>query len=85
MTVRRTRKPDPVDSATLPVVPTGAPAWVTPELIEKTVKVWQPYYEEELIPEDALAIILGAGRVFEYLAQGFRHETVCRSGSSKQP
>lgn len=82
MTVRRTRKLHSSDSAALPVVPSGAPSWVTPELIEKTVKVWQPYYEEELIAEDALAIILGAGRVFEYFAQGLRNETVRRSGSS---
>ena len=51
-------------------VPPGAPAWVTPELIEHTLRVWQPYYDDHLIPEDALAMILNIGRIFEVLSQG---------------
>ncbi len=85
MTVRRTRKQVSSDSATSLVVPSGAPSWVTPELLEKTVKVWQPYYEEELIPEDALAIIMGVGRIFEFLADGHSDETIRRPCSRQQP
>lgn len=84
MTVRRTRKLVSVDSTTPPVVPSDAPAWVTPEMIEKTLKVWQPYYEQELIPEDALAIIMGVGRIFEFLAEGHSDETIRRPGSRQQ-
>ncbi len=54
-------------------------------MIEKTLKVWQPYYEEELIPEDALAIIMGVGRILEFLAEGHSDETIRRPGSRQQP
>lgn len=38
-------------------VPPGAPAWVSCELIEETIRVWQPYYAESLTVDDAVAII----------------------------
>lgn len=60
----------------------GAPDWITPELIEKTLLTWQPFYEERLIPEDALEIILSAGRLLEVLS-GESHETVCRTRTRK--
>ena len=49
-------------------VPPGAPAWVTPELIEHTVHVWQPFYKRELTPEDALELLLSADRLLEFLS-----------------
>ena len=77
------------NAATTVVVPTGAPSWVTPELLQKTMEVWQPYYEQELIPEDALAIIMGAGQILDCLStrpsKGLLHETICRPGSRQQP
>lgn len=66
-------------------MPSGAPSWVTPELIQKTLEVWQPYYEEDLIPEDALAMIMGASQLFHCLSEGHRHETVRRPGTREQP
>jgi hypothetical protein len=51
-------------------VPTGAPAWVTAELIDQTIRVWQPYYREELKPEDALAMILGVAQLNKVLGEG---------------
>ena len=39
-------------------VPDGAPSWVTEELIEETIRVWQRFYEEPLASEQALALIL---------------------------
>jgi hypothetical protein len=51
-------------------VPAGAPSWVTTQLIEDTIRVWQPYYVEPLTTEDALAIILGVGRLVDVLARG---------------
>jgi hypothetical protein len=45
---------------------------VTPELIEQTIRVWQPRYGEPLTPDDALAIILNVGRLFEVLSRGAR-------------
>jgi hypothetical protein len=55
------------------VVPSGAPAWITPELVARTLKVWQPYYTFALSPEDAVAIILGVARLFDVLAGDSPH------------
>lgn len=86
MPIRPSRKAGAKRSTTTQVVvPSGAPSWVTPELIEKTLEVWQPYYEEELIAEDALAMIIGASQLFQCLSEVHRHETVRRSGPRKQP
>jgi len=51
------------------VAPPGAPAWVTPALIAQTIKTWQPYYETHLTPDDALAMILNVGRLFDVLSR----------------
>ncbi|MEZ6131318.1 MAG: hypothetical protein R3C59_21795 [Planctomycetaceae bacterium] len=85
MPVRPSRKNTDKHATPQVVVPDGAPSWVTPELIEKTLEVWQRYYEEELIPEDALAMIMGTSQLFQSLADGRRHETIRRSGPRKQP
>lgn len=66
-------------------VPAGAPHWVTPELIEHTLRVWQPFYEDQLIPKDALEIIMSVDRVVELLSSGGRHETIRSPGSREQP
>ena len=85
MPIRPSRKLASKSSATVSVVPSGAPAWVTPELIQKTLAVWQPYYERELIPEDALEIIMGASQLFHCLSEGHSHEAVRRIGPREQP
>lgn len=51
-------------------VPPGAPNWVTPKLVEQTIRVWQPYYSDPLTPETALAIIQSVGRMIEVLSEG---------------
>jgi hypothetical protein len=70
--VRRHSQPDdrPPSGKELSAVPAGAPAWVTAELIQETIRVWQPYYADPLTADDALAIILGVGRLFEVLSRG---------------
>lgn len=50
------------------IVPAGTPNWITPELIERTIRVWQPYYEALLTPEDAVTMILNVGRLFDVLS-----------------
>lgn len=50
-------------------VPPGAPAWVTRELVQRTIGVWQPYYKDLLTADDALAIIQSVGRLCQALAQ----------------
>jgi hypothetical protein len=50
------------------IVPAGAPDWITPELIEATIRTWQPYYEATLTPEEAVIMILNVGGLFEALS-----------------
>ena len=45
-------------------VPAGAPRWVTPELLADTLRIWRPYYGN-LTSQDALAIILNVGNLFD--------------------
>jgi hypothetical protein len=66
MARRSTKKPED-RNGTIPV-PAGAPSWVTPALLEHTLRVWQPYYAAPLTPEDALAIIQSVGCLIEVLA-----------------
>lgn len=66
-------------------VPAGAPSWITAELIEHTTRIWQPFYEEQLIPEQAMEIIMNMGRMMDLLSSGDGHEAVCRTRESQQP
>ncbi len=50
------------------IVPAGTPDWITAELIEATIRTWQPYYQATLTPDDALIMILDVGRLFEALS-----------------
>lgn len=54
-----------VDGAQLGIVPTGTPDWITAELVEKTIQVWQPYYKSPLSTDDAIEIIRNAGLLFD--------------------
>ena len=47
----------------------GRLPWITDELIEQTIDVWQPYYEEELTEEDAVEILRNVVRMARALAQ----------------
>lgn len=49
--------------------PSGAvPSWVTDELVEQTIRVWQPYYAIPLTREDAIEMIQEVGRLLDVLA-----------------
>ena len=50
------------------IVPAGAPDWITPELVEATIRTWQPYYKEVLTPDEAVTMILNVSRLFETLS-----------------
>jgi len=43
------------------------PDWVSEDLIQKTVEIWQPYYSNGLTRDDAIAIIKNVGGLFECL------------------
>lgn len=69
---RRNRQPDCQirEDASPSIVPAGSPDWITPELIETTIRVWQPYYREVLTPEEAVTMIIDVGRLFDALSSG---------------
>jgi hypothetical protein len=52
------------------IVPAGAPDWITAELIEQTIRVWQPYYADLLAPEEAVTMILNVGRFYQAISSG---------------
>lgn len=56
------------EGARLSIVPAGAPDWITPELVEATIRIWQPYYKDVLTPEEAVTMILDVGRLFDALS-----------------
>ncbi len=50
------------------IVPAGTPDWITAELIEQTIRVWQPYYQATITPEEAVIMIVSVGRLFDALS-----------------
>jgi hypothetical protein len=48
-------------------VPSGAPGWITPELIADTIETWQPYYADLLTADDALGILLSVANLIDIL------------------
>ena len=60
--------PEIETESALPIsVPAGAPAWVTPKLLEDTIQSWQPYSVELLTASDALEILISAAHLFDVL------------------
>jgi hypothetical protein len=66
--------PDDMEQRDVAVVkvPPGTPAWITADLIQQTLTVWQPYYKSSLSVEDAVTMILGVGQLFDVLMRGQR-------------
>lgn len=66
-------------------VPPGLPAWITAELIEQTIIVWQPYHANPLTVQDAVDIMQAAGQLFQVLAcEDRRREVICCVSSGQQ-
>lgn len=55
------------NEASATALPAGTPAWVTPELVSLTRKVWEPRYGRPLPLEEAITIVLSVGRLFDLL------------------
>lgn len=51
-------------------LPDDAPGWITPELVARTIRVWQRYYAARLTPQDAILILSEAGRLLDVLRPG---------------
>ncbi len=45
-------------------VPPGTPAWITGDLIETTIRVWQPFYNEPVTIEVAVEMLIRVGQLF---------------------
>lgn len=65
------------------VVPAGSPSWVTEELIELTLKTWQPFYSHQLIETDALEMILGVDQLFGVMSRSRCDETIRGTGKGQ--
>jgi hypothetical protein len=50
------------------IVPPGTPDWITPELIEQTIRVWQPYHQAVVTTEEAVTMIQTVGHLFQALS-----------------
>jgi len=57
------------ETASPVALPSGTPAWITPELVELTQKVWQPYYDTPLTLEDAITILRNASGLLDTLTR----------------
>lgn len=44
-------------------VPPGTPAWITGDLIEATIRVWQPFYNEPITTEVAVEMLIHVGQL----------------------
>lgn len=42
-----------------------SPAWISEELVMKTLSVWQPFYSHPLTEDDARQIIMSVGRLID--------------------
>ena len=64
------RKKDctPLEGASPGSVPAGTADWITAELIQQTIHVWQPYYAGVLTPEEAVTMIQNVGRLYQALS-----------------
>jgi hypothetical protein len=47
----------------------AVPAWVSDDLINRTLAVWQPYYKFRLTTDDAVGIILRVGMLMNVLSR----------------
>lgn len=50
------------------IVPAGAPDWITAELIDATIRTWQPFYKDVLTVDDAVTMLVDVGRLFDALS-----------------
>lgn len=50
------------------------PAWITPELLDHTRRVWEPRYGRALTTSDLVEIVLSFSTLFRTLTRGDTHE-----------
>lgn len=65
------------------VVPQGVPAWITAEVIEDTLRTFQPFYPYDLTVDEAVGILLNVGNLFRVL-KGEQHAEIQTEGGSEE-
>lgn len=55
-------------------VPPGTPPWITRELIDKTIFVWQRFYSDRLTAADAVEMLMSVSNLFGVL----RNTALCK-------
>lgn len=58
--------------------------WISGDLIEETLAVWQPFYGFSLPEREAIEILLEVGRLFEVLGES-DGEAIPGAGEGFQP
>lgn len=62
-------------------LPPGTPAWITPELVALTLRVWQPRYAVPLTVNDAIDMLGAVSRLLGALRPAAsRSESLADSG-----
>ncbi len=51
----------------LPFLPAETPTWITPDLVQHTIRLWSRYEPRPVTSEDAVEMILHIGELFEAL------------------
>ena len=46
------------------------PGWITNQMIEDTIRTFQPYYQDTLQHDDAVQMLLSVSRMFEVVWDG---------------
>lgn len=67
---RNDSRPKPQQPGERIIVPAGAPSWITADLIQQTLTVFQPRYTTTLTLDDAVAMLLTVGRLFGEFSRG---------------
>ncbi len=52
-----------------PLLPPGCPAWISTELVRRTVETWQPHYGRPLTINEAIDILQNFGRLIDHLGE----------------
>ena len=50
-------------------LPSAAPAWISTELVRRTLETWQPYYGHPLTIDEAIDILCNVGRLLDHLGE----------------
>lgn len=49
------------------ILPAASPAWISAELVRRTLETWQPYYGRPLTIDEAIDILQNVGRLIDHL------------------